>query len=156
MNPIGNALNRDNGYKAEYHVLNRLQESNVISNLKNIWYDLEVSKLNIPLEVKSCCLVYKRSDLKRVRWRYGHFDFENRESRDLYVKKNIWLCFVTRYRTEFQIIGFIKARAIKELPKSRYIEIKSLLNRYHEKILSVESFVKAIKKREFRSQHHDA
>ena len=132
--------NKERGLAAEYHVIDKLQGRGLEVNYIDAWYDLEVE--GHKLEVKSACLSVKSSGAKKglSSWEFGRFDFTKEENRTKIWNNNLWLCFVIRWRSEFLILGFIKAN---KLPCKRYHKISQLRDK---RLLDINNFVDEIKK----------
>lgn len=118
-------MSYDIGFKTEQFVLKRLKDAQIGCVYKDDWYDIELSNGEL-LEVKSCNLSVKhilKGRRKPDCYRVGRFDFTKEETRDKLWKANAWICFVIRFRDQYLVCGFIRA---KEIPKKRYFTVHDL------------------------------
>lgn len=68
----------------------------------------------------------------------GRFDFTSIENRENQFKENIWICLILRHRTEYMILGFLRAR---QLNKKRYLYLAQL--RRH-KLLTINEWLSVV------------
>lgn len=132
--------NQERGVKAEFFVIEKLQARGLVVDYINSWYDIKIGDKKI--EIKSASLSVKSSGRKKglSSWEFGRFDFTNEDNRDKIWSGNIWVCFVIRWRTDFLILGFVKAKC---LPKRRYQKISFLRDK--PELLDLNKFVERLK-----------
>lgn len=88
------------------------------------YYDFRVGKNqtgNIEkVEVKSCQISIKSSYHKGdVRYSIGRFDFL-KDNVEAQFEDNVWICLLLRWKEEYMVMGFIRAR---DCNKKRHISI---------------------------------
>jgi len=114
-------MGRLHGFRGEDNFRAELNKRGIQYEFVNEWYDFEV--LNQKIEIKSCNFSinngYKGKDVYKI----GRFDFTDKENRQQQYDNNIWVCFILRWRQEYIILGFCRA---KKLNKQRYISLHQI------------------------------
>ncbi len=111
--------NKEAGIMAENYVMSLLNKKGIPYMYVDDWYDLELMNGH-KLEIKSCQISIRDH---KEHLRIGRFDFTDKENRERQCKENIWVCFVLRHHEEFILIGFVRA---KDLKQERYINLHTI------------------------------
>lgn len=111
--------NKEKGIKAENYFISCLNDIGIPYLYEDSWFDFEV--LGQKVEVKSCTFSVKNTG--RCNYRAGRFDFTDEDNREKQYKSNVWVCFILRYKEQFILLGFCRA---KQLEKKRYISIHKI------------------------------
>jgi hypothetical protein len=131
--------NVENGIKAENYFASILNSKGVQQSYNNSWFDFTVfdNKDNsYMVEVKSCQLTTRQGKKLRA----GRFCFSLKEANKKMFHHNIWVCFVLRCKEEFVLLGFCRAR---ELKQKKWIGLHQL-ERYG--IISFDKWIREIMK----------
>ena len=123
------------GMKAEYYVMDKLEEQKLKAKYIDDWYDLEL--LDDKIEIKSCAVSVKNGENKGRT--IGRFNFTSGENREQQHEQGVWYCFVLRFKNEMMIMGFSMAHNFKD---KTYLSLHEIANK---PLLSFESFVELIK-----------
>lgn len=131
---------KEKGMLAEYYVIDKLQDREQHVEYIDSYYDILINK-KVKVEIKSALLSIKHKIRNsKQTYEYGKFDFTDENNRARIWKENMWICFVARWRSEFMIIGFIKA---KKLQNKRHHRLTKLRD---EKLYTIDEFIKEINK----------
>ena len=124
------------GMKAENFFSSVLNSVGVYHQFDDNWYDFRVGKSmeDCPhkVEVKSCQLTIAKlgsEGHKGYHVMCGRFDFTSKESRENMFKENIWIAFVLRYRQQFMLLGFVRAKSLpigKDSIPQRYLRLNAI------------------------------
>jgi len=125
------------GIKAENYFASILNKLGIQYKYEDCWFDFLIDG-KYKVEVKSCILGVKKKKEKKIGYRVGRFDFTDEDNRKKQFNENIWIAFILRHEKEFLLLGFVKARDLKE---KRYIPL-SQLRKF--KILTLEEWVEKI------------
>lgn len=119
----------EEGLKGEEAFKEQMTLNEIQYDYDDSWYDFRVYDEKV--EVKSC-RISQRDNLKN---RAGRFDFNNEDNREKQFKENIWVCFIVRHYEQYILLGFIRA---KELKQKRSI---NLINLRDYSLLSLEAWI---------------
>jgi len=129
-------MGKEAGMRAENFFSSVLNSVGLYHQFDNDWYDFRVGNSQIDcqhkVEVKSCQLTIAKvgcEEHKGYKLMCGRFDFTSKESRANMLKENIWIAFVLRYRQQFMLLGFVRAKTLpigKGNVPQRYLRLNSI------------------------------
>jgi hypothetical protein len=114
------AHNYTAGISAENYLASLLNAKGIKYTYSNGYYDFLIND-KIKLEVKSCYL--NNSKGKDPYHRAGRFSFSIKETTDRLYNEDVWICFILRYKGDFMLLGFCRAR---KLNKKRFVGLHQI------------------------------
>jgi len=111
-------MGKELGIRAENYLKSLLSSRGIDYEYVDDWYDLKVKTPHGDefIEVKSCQISVLDGPAKYPR--PGRFDFTEEDNRTKQRDSNTWVAFIVRHFSEFLLLGFVRARKLRD---TRYI-----------------------------------